>query len=940
MNNPLDRKALLKILNLSRFTAFDFETTGLDPYNDRIIEIAAIRFDDGEISDRYVELINPERPISRMITEITGISNKMVQNAPTEETIIDDFLHFLGGDPLVAHNIHFDEQLLTQLCSRLGRDEGEHLKYDTLQLSRSLFFDQPVFNLGALSEYFGLSTKGAHRAEKDTENTGLIFLEMLDELATYPLEMISKVIALIKGSEIPNQQLYVDLGNELTRQGDLKSGLVQSKNRHDFKWNTYRCDGSRDINQITAEDVFGPTGLLKNVHPNFESRPNQAKYASLAEETLTQEKSVGVVEAGTGLGKSMAYLFGAFKNSLYVEDKGPTVVASHTKHLQDQLFYKDLPQLAETLDVPIKAVMMKGRKNYICKTRFDWLISDAKTLDSVDVEALIPVLFWMRWTKTGDLSECSGFFNARRTWLKPTFCSEPGFCTGEVCNRHDGCYYGKLKKAIFRAHIIVVNHSLLMTDVAQPGFLPDFNSVIVDEAHNLVKSAYEQFKTEWSEQNTSYLLQTVDPSFSRSARWNNLLHKISELEPGIGKLRDNLKDAVKHAQKSLKEFMQALSDDNHNRFTPAKAYQDKPILGRLEKVYAPITIELYTMKQSLEGVFSLLDKIRKAVLEMDPSRTDFPVLHSVLDRGLETASGLMTSLVRLTENQDHDWVYWMEGEYRNPNTSKERLTLSLHASLVDVAEKLNVEFFRRFDHCLLTSATFKVNNSFDYFLRRIGLDDFDHVRTKDFSSPFLYNEQVTYHQYGGAREISNDPTMIGELVYHLHKTIGKRMMVLFTSRKALTDTANVLKDKPGGRDLPLFAQIRGASRPGIIKGMHQHPNGILFGTNSFWEGVDLPGDLLEILILVKLPFDVPSEPLVKSYSEFVSRMGGNSFMEYSLPECAIRFRQGFGRLIRTTYDAGKFICLDNRIVTKRYGEIFARSLPVEMTPFSEMDSIQ
>jgi Rad3-related DNA helicase len=259
---------------------------------------------------------------------------------------------------------------------------------------------------------------------------------------------------------------------------------------------------------------------------------------------------------------------------------------------------------------------------------------------------------------------------------------------------------------------------------------------------------------------------------------------------------------------------------------------------------------------------------------------------------------------------------------------------------VDVAETLNGKFFKRFDHCFLTSATLKVNNSFDYFLRRVGLDDFDSVITKEFLSPFLYNEQVTYHQYGGAREISNDPTMIGDLVHHLHKTIGKRIMVLFTSRKALTDTANYLKDKPGGRDLPLFAQIRGASRPGIIKAMHQHPNGILFGTNSFWEGVDLPGDLLEILILVKLPFDVPSEPLVKSYSEFISRQGGNSFMEYSLPETAIRFRQGFGRLIRTTYDSGKFICLDNRIVTKRYGSIFARSLPVEMTPFSEMDSIR
>ncbi len=936
----LDRKDLLGILNLSRFTAFDFETTGLDPVHDRIIEIAAIRFEDGEITDRFVHLINPERHISNMITEITGISNQMVQKAPTEETIIDDFLDFLGTDPLVAHNIHFDEQFLTQLCERLGRKEGQHTKYDTLQLARSLFFEQPVFNLGALSEYFGLSSKGAHRAEKDTENTGLIFLELLDELASYPLEMISKVNALAKGSDIPNQQLYINLGNELTRRGDLKSHLKKSKYNHDFKWNTYRCEGSRDVTEITAQDVFGPTGLLKHVHPNFESRPNQEKYAKMAEHVLVNEKGVGVAEAGTGLGKSMAYLFGAFKNSRNVEDEGPTVVACHTKHLQDQLFYKDLPQLAETMNVPIKAVMMKGRTNYLCKTRFDWLISDARTLDGLDVEALIPVLFWMQWTKTGDLSECSGFFNARRTWLKSTFCSEPGFCTGEVCNHHHGCYYGKLKSAIYKAHILVVNHSLLMTEAAQPGFLPNFNAVIVDEAHNLVKSAYDQFKTEWSEQSVSYLLQTLDPSFPRSARWNNIINNIKEVEPSVGHFRDNLKDSVKSAQKCLKEFMEVLSDDNHAKFTPAKAYQDKPILGNIDKVYAPVTGELFSLKQGLENVFKLVDKIRKAILEIDPTKGDFPVLHSVFDRGLETISGLMTSLVRLTENQDHEWVYWMEGEYRNPNTSKERLILSLHASLVDVADTLNANFFTRFDHCFLTSATLKVNKSFNYFLRRIGLEDFATVRTRDFLSPFLYSEQVTYHQYGGAREISTEPTKIGDLVYHLHKTIGKRMMVLFTSRKALTDTSSYLRDKPGGRDLPLFAQIRGASRPGIIKGMHQHPNGILFGTNSFWEGVDLPGDLLEILVLVKLPFDVPSEPLVKSYAGFVNRMGGNSFMEFSLPECAIRFRQGFGRLIRTTHDAGKFICLDNRIVTKRYGSIFAEALPVEMIPFSELDSIQ
>lgn len=935
----MDFTSYLNTLNLSRFVVFDFETTGLDPVSDRIIEVAAIKYENGVATDRFVQLVNPERPISNMITEITGISNDMVQKKPTEEGIIDDLLGFLGSDPIVAHNIHFDIEFLAQMCKRLGRDLVESKQYDTLQLARSLFFDQPVFNLGSLSEYFGFSAKGAHRAEKDTENTGLIFLELLKELGRYPLEIISKVISLMKGHHIPNKHLFIDLANELTQRGDLKTGLLKSNFDPGLNGNTFKWEGSRDISNISANDAFGPDGFLHQTHPNYESRHNQVKYAEMVESTMIDEKGISVVEAGTGLGKSMAYLFGAFKNSPNVEDEGPTVAACHTKHLQDQLFYKDLPMLAKTLDVPIRAVMMKGRGNYICKTRFNWFTSDSRTLDSRDVEAIIPLLFWLNWTKTGDISECSGFFNTRRTWLKSAICSEPGFCTGEVCNRHDGCYYGKLKRAIYMAHILVVNHSLLMTDAAQPGFLPNYNAVIVDEAHNLVKSAYDQFKTEFSEQSASFLLQTLDPSHPRSSRWNNILNQLSELEPNITNLRDNLKNAVKEAQSNLKELMQSIAYDNQHRFTPAKAYQDKPILGQIEKVYAPVSGEVFSMKQSLESVHKGLDQLRKTILELDPTRMDYPILHSVLDRGVETSEGLTTCLVRLTENQDNEWVYWLEGAYKNPNSSKEQLIVSLHASLVDVADTLNGKFFKRMDHCFLTSATLKVNDSFDYFLRRVGIDDIGSARTKVFMSPFLYNEQVKYHQYGGAREISNDPSSIATLVYHLHKTINKRMMVLFTSRKALTDTAQILKEKPGGRDLPLFAQIRGASRPGIIKGMHQHPNGILFGTNSFWEGVDLPGDLLELLVLVKLPFDVPTEPLVKSYSEYVNRSGGNSFMEFSVPECAIRFRQGFGRLIRTSFDEGKFICLDNRIINKRYGQIFSNSLPVELNPFSELDSI-
>ena len=936
----MDRKELLQRLDLSCFIAFDFETTGLDHQNDRIIEVAAIKFIDGEITERYVELVNPEREIPLVITEITGISDAMVRSSPSEEIIIDDLLSFIGDHPLVAHNIHFDLRFLSQLCKRLGRPEVANAHYDTLQLSRSVLFEQPVFNLSALSEHYGLSSKGAHRAEKDTENTGLIFLKLIDEVSKYPLEVISRVNGMIKGSGIPNQKLYVDLGNELTKKGDMKSGLSGFNKKRESRPNTYSHNGGNDILSISSEQVFGVDGLLSESHPNFENRPNQERYAHLVDDMINDHQMKGVIEAGTGLGKSMAYLFGAIRRSVNFEEYGPTIIACHTKHLQDQLFHKDLPMLAEALDVPLDAVMLKGRKNYICITRFNWLISDARTLDPVDLEALIPIIFWMHWTNTGDMVECSGFFNSRRTWLRSVICSDSGYCTGEICSRHDGCYYGKLKRAIFQAQVIVVNHSLLMTDVSQKGLLPEYSSVIIDEAHNLIKSAYDQFKVEWDEQQVNYHLQTVDPSFPRSARWNNIIESINDVNSEIGEQRDLLKDAVIDAKSYLKSMMNALTEENEGRFNPNNAYQDQPILGNISKVHGPIQKEIQKMKRVLEQIQSKLNRIQKIVLEMDNKRTDYPILHSALDRGLDTVTGLMDGLITLTENQDPEWVYWMEGEYRYRSNENERPVISLHASMIDVSDTLRRTFFDKIDTCILTSATLKVQNAFDYFLRRVGLDDHGNVETKEFLSPFHYNEQVTYYQYGGSKEISNSPEGIGDVIYHLHKLFHKRIMVLFTSIKTLTDTSKYLRSKPDGRDLPLFAQVRGASRPSIIKGMHQTPNGILFGTNSFWEGVDLPGDLLEILVLVKLPFDVPSEPLVRSYSDYVNRMGGNSFIDYSLPETAIRFRQGFGRLIRTSYDAGKFVCLDNRIVLKRYGSILSQSLPVEMKTFSQVDSIR
>ena len=936
----MDRAELLDRLNLSRFVAFDLETTGLDPVNDRIIEIAAIRFVDGRSKDRYVTLVNPDKHIPALVTEITGITNDMVRTAPKEEKIINDLLEFLGEAPLVAHNIGFDREFLGELCERNERSVPNGSLYDTLQLGRSLFFDQPVFNLGALSEYCGLSSSGSHRAEKDTENCGAIFLDLVEELASYSLERISKVLALIKPAEIPNKSLYVDLGNLLTARGDLKKGLTRSKISREPRPNTFQWEGPRSVEDLRAEDVFGANGLLKDTHPQYEHRANQVDYAEFVEDILVNGKKFGVIEAGTGLGKSLAYLFSAFKRAPGSETLGPTIIACHTKHLQDQLFYKDLPLLARTLDTPIDAIMLKGRKNYICRTRFDWLISESSTLDEKDIEALIPILFWLEWTRSGDMSECSGFSNARRLWLRSAICSDPGFCTGEICARNDGCFYGNVRKVLYRSPIIIANHSLLLTEAEIPGFLPEFDTVIVDEAHNLVRSAQDHFKIELDQQSIKNILQMIDPTHPRSKRWNNILSAIERVKPAIGSLRDRLSDAVGLLQKRVDIFLSELKEDNRDRFDPSRSYQERPILYSLEKVYAPVHAELDAVRSGCEALFSSLDGLRKAVLELDPSRADHTSLHSVLDRGIENVSDLINSIILLTENQQDDWVYWMEGVFRSIGTPREDLRISLHASPIDMADPLTNRFFKSIDHCVLTSATMRVDDTFDYFLARTGLDEREGVVTAEFASPFYYSDQVTFYQYGGPRVVTNDAKALADIVYHIHHTFQRRTMVLFTSVRMLTSVAGFIRDRPGGRDLPLFAQSRGASKPAIINGMYQHKHGLLFGTNSFWEGVDLPGDLLEILIVVKLPFDVPSDPLIRSYSDLLDRSGENSFMGFSVPECAIRFRQGFGRLIRTTMDSGIFFSLDDRLVTKRYGEIFLHAIPVEPVIFSDISTLR
>ena len=928
---------LLRCLGLSDYIAFDFETTGLNPEDDRIIEIAAIKFVNGNLVDRFVKLINPGRPIDPFITDITGISDDMVKNKPIESDIVDDFLEFLTDLPLVAHNISFDKSFLDALCERFKKPKKINPLFDTLQLSRTFLFFYPVHDLGSISEYFGFSSAGSHRAEKDTENCGVIFQRLIKEAASYPLKTITKLLDIIRSCNAPNLQLYINLADELKQSGNLRSGLLESTIEKPIFDNVYEHEGENNISTYNTNNVFSPQGAVAEILENYEERPSQIDYCAEILKIISFPKGIGVLEAGTGLGKSLAYLFPAIKHSMESKSNNSVIISCYTKNLQDQLFHKDLPIISKALEVPIKATLLKGRTNYICKTRLNWLIDEKKKiLSSKDIESLLPVIIWMHYTKTGDLSECAGFWNSRPIKVASLIRSEPGFCTTAICGKNNGCYFGKIRRLSQSTNLVIINHALLFADIQSPGILPEHGAVIIDEAHNLVDTAYKQMEKSISAYPMKATIDNINPEGKSSTRWKGQLIYVAQKVDSLKEIIDDLIKLASGCKATVDTLFQELEFNVSNRFDPSAKYSEKYIIYNLTEEYGVFLNEINVLMSDINALITKLNKMSSELRSCSGTNEDFSEIMVQIDSFIESLNTILTLLNLLTQEQDPNWVYWQEGVFRNNG----EFELIIYGSPIDISKNLVDAFFSHVDHCILTSATLRVDESFDYFFSRTGLDtrEIEKVYSGVYPSPFHYEDQVKYFQYAGGN--GQDPALQASLIYSLHKKHNKRILALFTSRYALNNVYQELRKKPDSRDLPIFAQLRGSSRHAIIQGMHRKKNGILLGTNAFWEGIDLPGELLEILILAKLPFGVPSEPVIKAYSNLLQSLDKNPFLDFNVPESVIKFRQGFGRLIRTTQDVGAFFVMDERVVKKRYGKSFSDSIPVRMDPFSNLNEIR
>jgi ATP-dependent DNA helicase DinG len=645
------------------------------------------------------------------------------------------------------------------------------------------------------------------------------------------------------------------------------------------------ASGSR-TRDVSLHNFFAPGGILSKTHPAYEFRRGQLQMAQAVEQALAEKRHL-IVEAGTGTGKTLAYLLPVIRSGKRV------IVSTGTKNLQEQLFYKDIPFIEQALfpngEGKLNVCYMKGRNNYLCRKKL-YDLTDQPVLSGLEeIEHYRAIAAWEKTTHTGDRAELASLPEASALWHKLDARSDT--CLGQKCSAFETCFITEMHRRAMESDIIIVNHHLFFADLAikqaseyapDAGILPEVGAVIFDEAHELEDIAGSYFGVSVSNNRIEELARDVEASLTR----NKLLSS-----------------AIIGALKSLRDRSQLF-------FSVLPAGEGRFAFENRREFLEENGDEFLALQQSLERLGAELQNL--------PSKAEEIFTFSRRARELQVQLGF------LMESENHNTVFWIERRgSRGGNVPGRRSgNVYLQATPIDVAPILKSTLFEQLETAVLTSATLAVSGVFAYMRGRLGLE---HAREVVLPSHYDYSQQALLYVPPDLPDPRTPQfaAKAADRVRRLLEITRGRAFVLFTSYSQMNEIYQRLL---GELEFPTLLQ-GDAPKSALLEEFRLTPHAVLFGTSSFWQGVDVQGEQLSCVIIDRLPFAVPSDPVVAARVKAIDAEGGNAFFDYQVPAAVITLKQGFGRLIRSLHDRGLLTLLDNRILKKAYGRTFVESLP-------------
>ncbi|WP_052712105.1 ATP-dependent DNA helicase DinG [Domibacillus indicus] len=918
------------MINDVRFIVADFETTGHSyASGGRIMQAAFVAIEEGRIEGQYNTYVNPDRPIPPFIQELTGIDEETVQEAPFFKEEAGRVQEWLADSVFVAHNVSFDLTFLNSELEAAGCAPFTGFFIDTVELAKIVLPASDSYKLGDLSDQFGLSHTQKHRADSDAHATAELFIQLVERLESIPLVTIEQLLKLSSG-------LKSDIHMLLSRIAAQKKQRVEMLPEN---WTVYRGLALRtkkppekrkaDKSISFPEKEKEKWELLSGV-PGMKKRPGQMQMID-AVQRFFEQKEHAVIEAGTGTGKSLAYLLPAVFESR--RSGRPVVVSTYTVLLQHQLLERELAKLQMMLPFDVKAAVLKGKRHYLDLSRFVRSLREKERNYDRTVTKM-QMLVWLLETETGDGDELNLSSGGALFWQEVCQADDYMNKAKQAWRKHDFARYAKEVAA--GADIIITNHSFLIADMKaeKPLLLPE-SYVIIDEAHRFEKAARERLGQELSLARLKFLLGKIG-----SAEDRRLLYHLNRIEAKRlpGRPPEKVTAAVAAVLAEAEEWLGVLAaffERQTSRMAHSKRQQAITEEGRSTAGWQQIEYgaeRLYNLLSRFMEAFSEkitpIEEIRKQLSARDELYVDDALLL------LERCRVWNEQLFELVFRPDAEEVIWLEGDVRSLSG-----TLTMRTQPVEPGVLIQNYLLER--HCVLfTSATLTVEQSFRFFAGEMGLTAFSYSEYA-IPSPFDYANNCRIVIPNDVPEVKETDSeayaqIVADYIIAAAEAAGGRMLVLFTSFDILKKTHDFIRETELLAEYAVIAQgITGGSAARLAKSFRQYDKAILLGTGALWEGIDIPGEDLSVLFIVRLPFAPPDDPFVAARSRQLKKGGENPFSAYSLPQAVIRFRQGFGRLIRTESDRGIAILFDRRVLTSRYGKAFLASIPE--VPAEELD---